>query len=196
MKTIFFFRHGETDWNKNGLVQGASDIPLNETGLQQARDLADILSTKRLEIILSSDLIRAKQMAQMIGNKLNISIIFSAHLRETNYGEAEGMERVLAREKYAAIMQEIDNQKNENRHHLSLPAGESRHQVLQRVNNALHNFFAETPFNKIGVSTHGGVMNALLLHHFNVIKRFNNGEVLELKYCTKQRKFHENPNSL
>lgn len=191
MKTLFFFRHGETDWNKNGLVQGASDIPLNESGAQQAAELAAILATRSVETILSSDLIRAQQTADAISAKLGIPVTFSAHLRETNYGEAEGMDRKLVREKYAAIMKEIDNPENENRHHLSLPGGESRHQVLERVNNALHNFLAETPFNTIGVSTHGGIMNALLLQHFNKIKSFQNCELLELKYCSKERKFYE-----
>ena len=63
-RILFVFRHGETDWNREGRLQGHTDTPLNATGLAQAEALAEQLRRHRLEAVVSSDLLRARTTAR------------------------------------------------------------------------------------------------------------------------------------
>ncbi|MFX3633470.1 MAG: histidine phosphatase family protein [Candidatus Pristimantibacillus sp.] len=90
---IGFVRHGKTEWNALGRIQGQTDIPLNETGLAQARALAQRLSDDNTEwdAILSSDLERARETARVISGKLDIPLLEAdTRLRERFYGDIEG----------------------------------------------------------------------------------------------------------
>lgn len=64
--TVHLVRHGETEWNRDGRCQGASDIPLTEKGMQQAEALGQVFASKRLSRILSSPLRRAQETASRI----------------------------------------------------------------------------------------------------------------------------------
>ncbi|MDL9979857.1 histidine phosphatase family protein [Microbacterium sp. ASV49] len=94
MTTLVFVRHGETDWNLRGRIQGTTDIPLNDTGRTQAMDAADAL---RGELdghvaIVTSDLSRARETADIIAERLGLPAPQAyPHLRERAYGEAEGL---------------------------------------------------------------------------------------------------------
>ncbi|SES44368.1 histidine phosphatase family protein [Psychrobacillus sp. OK032] len=92
MTTIGLIRHGITEWNVLGKSQGISDIPLNEIGKQQALALANRLSLdEKWDIIVTSDLSRAKETGQIIASKLNLPISrFDERIREINCGEIEG----------------------------------------------------------------------------------------------------------
>jgi len=67
-RTLFLFRHGETDWNREGRMQGQTDTPLNATGLAQAEALAHRLRAHQLDAIVSSDLSRALTTAQIVAD--------------------------------------------------------------------------------------------------------------------------------
>lgn len=87
-------RHGNTDWNAQGKIQGQTDIPLNELGLKQANALAERLSRdeKLWDAVISSDLQRARQTAAVIANKLEIPLLDGdSRLRERHFGEVEGL---------------------------------------------------------------------------------------------------------
>ncbi|WP_227872401.1 histidine phosphatase family protein [Paenibacillus albus] len=71
-------------------VQGQSDIPLNDTGRQQARALANRLKSEEWEYIFSSDLIRAKETAAIIAQELGLEVKTDERLREMNCGQIEG----------------------------------------------------------------------------------------------------------
>ena len=90
---LYLVRHGQTDWNLNGQIQGQNDIPLNNTGRTQASDVADRLTRFNLEYIISSDLNRAAETAQIIGNKLNMRVEYDVRLREYDFGILTGMTR-------------------------------------------------------------------------------------------------------
>ncbi|WP_328295491.1 histidine phosphatase family protein [Kineococcus sp. NBC_00420] len=93
-------RHGETDWNRDGRLQGRTDIPLNDTGRAQALALADQLAGQGWTAITSSPLSRARETAQIIADHLGLELL-PAHddLVERNFGEAEGgdLEELTAR---------------------------------------------------------------------------------------------------
>ena len=76
IKTLYFFRHGQTDWNREGRVQGpGNDIPLNDIRRTQARNFALALRDMGMEHIFSSDLSRACDTAQVVANELGGAIV-------------------------------------------------------------------------------------------------------------------------
>ncbi len=88
VKTIFcLIRHGATDWGKNGVeFKGTADFPLNSEGIKQTRSLARRLKKHKWELILSSDLQRARETAAILSEELQIPIILQSSLRERNHG--------------------------------------------------------------------------------------------------------------
>ncbi len=92
MTVIACVRHGITDWNVTGKAQGWTDIPLNEEGREQARRLAERLATEEWDAIISSDLGRARETAEIIAARLGIAanVMLEPELREMNCGQIEG----------------------------------------------------------------------------------------------------------
>jgi broad specificity phosphatase PhoE len=95
--SLTLIRHGETDWNLARRIQGSTDIPLNDTGRQQAKDAADalrdVLDLNAPVVVVASDLSRASETAEIIaaGLGLRVSRLYP-DLRERGYGEAEGLD--------------------------------------------------------------------------------------------------------
>ncbi|WP_424812000.1 histidine phosphatase family protein [Roseococcus sp. YIM B11640] len=87
---FWFLRHGETDWNAEGLSQGNTDIPLNHVGIMQARRAAKTLSVVPIKTIVCSPLSRAKDTAEMVAEQLKLGVIVDDELREVEFGEQEG----------------------------------------------------------------------------------------------------------
>jgi len=87
---FWFLRHGETDWNAQGLSQGNVDIPLNETGLAQARSAALLLRNRGITSIISSPLSRAKVTADIAAKTLGFPVSVDEGLREVAFGVQEG----------------------------------------------------------------------------------------------------------
>jgi len=98
--TWFFVRHGETDANKKRVVQGHTDIPLNEEGKVQARLAGERLKNQDIGLIISSDLGRCKETASIISEATGAETIFDADLRERFFGEAEGLTYEESRERF------------------------------------------------------------------------------------------------
>jgi broad specificity phosphatase PhoE len=92
--TLLLVRHGETDWNADGRLQGQTDRPLSEFGRKQARRLADELATEELEAIYSSDLARARETAEIVGERVGLPVTFDPDLREKDWGTWEGLTAV------------------------------------------------------------------------------------------------------
>jgi len=87
---FWFLRHGETDWNAQGLSQGAVDIPLNAVGLAQARRAARTLQGSGIATIIASPLSRARVTAEIAAAALALPVAFDADLQEVAFGEQEG----------------------------------------------------------------------------------------------------------
>ena len=89
---IYLVRHGETDWNQAGLLQGQTDIALNAQGLEQAREAAERLKEVPFEIAFCSPLIRAKRTAEIIIGERSVTLTTDERLRELNFGPWEGVD--------------------------------------------------------------------------------------------------------
>ncbi|WP_374367800.1 histidine phosphatase family protein [Dongia sp.] len=87
---FYFLRHGETDWNLARRVMGQTDIPLNETGLWQARRAADLLHGEAIAAIWSSPLQRCKATAELVAAKLSLPVSIADGLSERHWGIYQG----------------------------------------------------------------------------------------------------------
>ena len=87
---FFIARHPQTEWNKNGAVQGHLDSPLTEIGVQTAHILGKKLQSKGITKIISSDLGRCQQTTDIINGYLNVPAVYTPALREQNFGIFNG----------------------------------------------------------------------------------------------------------
>jgi probable phosphoglycerate mutase len=87
---ILLARHGETDWNSERRWQGHADRPLNEVGREQARELAESLADRTIDVVYSSDLLRAHQTALIVAQRLGLPVDVDAGLREVDVGDWSG----------------------------------------------------------------------------------------------------------
>ncbi len=164
---LLLIRHGETEWNRKGLIQGFSNIPLNENGLSQAQHLADRLHRDHPDIahIYSSDLDRAHQTACPIAEKLGLSIIKTPLLRERGYGLAEGLDFNKRFAEYAELDKELEKKYPERRerwNYASIPEAEPYNVVLERVEQQLLEIVNNHPGEKVAVFAHGRVIKILM----------------------------------
>lgn len=88
---IYVTRHGQTDYNKKRMMQGRSDIPLNDVGINQARERRKELGNIQFDAVYSSPLIRAVQTAEIIGNVDRKDIIKDDRIIEADFGQYELM---------------------------------------------------------------------------------------------------------
>lgn len=87
---FWFLRHGETDWNAQGISQGNVDIPLNPTGVAQARAAAEKLRNRGIATIVASPLSRARVTAECVAEALGLPVAIDPDLREVAFGVQEG----------------------------------------------------------------------------------------------------------
>lgn len=93
-RSFYFLRHGETDWNKQGLMQGHTDIPLNETGRAQARAAVAALSRLSIDRIVASPLVRAYETAEIVNSVLQKPLVADAGIKERHFGSMEGVTHI------------------------------------------------------------------------------------------------------
>lgn len=90
---LYVTRHGETDWNLYGKVQGKADILLNSKGIEQAKQTMKKLKQESIDLIICSPLIRARQTARIINSERIFPIILDERISERDFGEMEGMSK-------------------------------------------------------------------------------------------------------
>lgn len=125
---IYLIRHGQTDWNIQGRIQGSHDIPLNETGRAQAELLAKGMDSRPVSKIFSSSLIRATETAERISTRQKVEICPMPQLIEVEFGKWEGMtwdEIMEAYPKEYALWASCPDE-------ASPPEGETRDHVISR----------------------------------------------------------------
>lgn len=161
-RVFYIFRHGETDWNIERRCQGHTNIPLNSNGLTQALDLAVRLEHVPLDIIVTSDLERAYVTGRTVAEKKSIPLIIDPRLRETHFGQAEGMLFNEAIDAFGAeLWEKLLNFKTEF-DHIGFPGGETRKAARDRIVETLMHLIETTDHTNIGISTHGAALRNTL----------------------------------
>lgn len=162
MVTEFFFvRHGETDTNRNGTLQGQHDCPLNANGIAQAEVLAEYLKDISFDVIYASDLLRASVTAEKIvySGHENVPFFRVPELREMDCGDLEGKKWDELREKYSdkvnVFYRETDAE---------FPNGESKKTFQQRISDFLEETLEKHRGQKILLVSHGGVLQRIFSH--------------------------------
>lgn len=150
MTRLYLVRHGETDWNRQRRIQGRTDIPLNDTGRDQA-----LVTGHRLAAfgawsgLYASPLSRARETAAIIGRELGLGDPeLVPALVERDYGEAEGLDWLEVERRFPDGM--------------PVPGRESRHDVADRVLPALVDLATPHPDAMLVVVSHGGAIRAVL----------------------------------
>lgn len=88
---LYIMRHGKTDWNAKHKLQGRTDIPLNEEGIQMAEQAKEKYKDVNFDICYCSPLVRAKQTAEIVLEGRNIPIVYDDRLMEMCFGVYEGV---------------------------------------------------------------------------------------------------------
>jgi broad specificity phosphatase PhoE len=133
---LLLVRHGETDWNAEGRLQGHTDTALNDLGRRQARALAEALTGETLEAVYASDLARARETAEIVGVQLGLPVTLHADLREKDWGTWEGL-TTTERDRVELV-------------------GETTGAHRERTLRALHEIAVRHPAGRVLVVTHGG----------------------------------------
>ncbi len=156
---LLIARHGETDYNKDGLLQGRGiDAPLNATGMSQATELAKYIEQYPVTYIGSSSMIRAYETAEYYADDTDMNIIQHAGLDEMDFGEFEG-------KPYAEVVEElepIDKAWRNGEVRLQLPGGESPAEVFERANEVFQSLLSEAEGSHLFVVAHGRLLRILL----------------------------------
>jgi uncharacterized phosphatase len=168
--TICLIRHGETDWNVSGRLQGREDIELNNLGREQAIQAIRYFQTEPWEVMVSSPLKRAFETAQIIASGLSIpSVHVVEEITERCYGSASGL---LPEER-------------RNRFPEGIPDQEGFEYLCQRAMTGLSKIAKDFAGKKIIVVSHGGLINSILYSlsggEFGSFKtRLKNGSINKL----------------
>ncbi len=151
MTEILLVRHGQTDWNLEGRIQGHSDIPLNSTGISQSEVLAESIKHDPFDAVFSSDLSRAMQTAQIISARLRVPLYCDSRLREVNHGAWEGMLIKVVRDTHQDAYAAFRN----DQPGACPPGGETLQEAILRMETAVARAAASYPEGRIVLVSHG-----------------------------------------
>ncbi len=157
MTQLILVRHGETDWNRELRFQGQVDVPLNDTGHEQARRVALRLGNETVHRVISSDLARARQTATPIAQHFAATggLLETDSLREQNFGVIDGMRVDDIKRQYPDAW----NRWIEFNADHAFDGGESTRQFHARVMQGLRALVANHIGQTLVVVTHGGVLD-------------------------------------
>nr|WP_200328870.1 histidine phosphatase family protein [Leucobacter sp. L43] len=145
---IALIRHGQTDWNLSGRMQGRTDIPLNATGREQASVLAERLSRAGgWDAVVTSPLLRARQTAEILAERLGLEAVTCEGLVERSFGDAEGLSHSVALEHWPSRQ---------------YPSMEGHDEVAERGVSALDRIADQFRNGRVIAVTHGSFIRHLL----------------------------------
>lgn len=191
---IYLFRHGETDWNKEGRIQGHTDILLNQKGRMQIAQTATGLARicPKVDLILCSPLSRARESAEIAAENLhypNERIVAEPLLIERCFGEAEGLTAAEREEKYP------------NYHYSDtgyyFPGMEEYENLIKRADSALQKILSTyNDRENILVVSHGAILAAVItvvtdgkIPYFSDVLSLDSGSLFRVCYTDKTVEF-------
>jgi broad specificity phosphatase PhoE len=168
-RILYLARHGETEWNRIGRWQGATDIPLSDIGRAQARLLGDRLRDRRIARVHASQLSRALETAQIVAALLGAPApAADPRLRERGYGAFEGLTREECAERFPGIWEQYLTDRR------AVPPGaEPQAEVTERITAAMTEIAtradAQSESGAILVVSHGGVIRSFIHSAIGVV---------------------------
>lgn len=162
-----FMRHGETAWNREGRVMGASTVGLDEIGRAQVRGAVELVRALAPDLIFTSPLARARESAAIIAEALGgLKVVEEPDLEEVRYGRWQGMQ-------YQQLIRDPDYIRY--RHdslHSPTPGGETIIQVQQRGVAAVTRAIAANPRRRLLFVSHGDIIRTVLCHLLRLDLRY------------------------
>jgi broad specificity phosphatase PhoE len=159
MLRAYFVRHGETDWNVEGRIQGMTDVELNATGISQAKMLAERLAEEQDFVALyTSTLRRAFVTGEIIGRRLGLSPSADKRLVERDMGLVEGMTSEQVQERYP----DVHVAWKQGHKRVPFPEEEKREDFQRRLAEFLQDMCGRHTGHKVIVVTHGGAMGMIM----------------------------------
>ena len=152
----YIVRHGETEWNAQGRIQGHTDISLSERGVQQSKLVAQRLAGVTLDVAYSSDLERSAETARQILGQRSIPLHTSPQLREYNKGVFEGLTPEETGHRYP----ELFTASQVNDLDFAPPGGESIRQTSVRMNDFMTELRMRHGDDNVLIVGHGGALRA------------------------------------
>ena len=159
MGIIYITRHGETEWNAEGRIQGHTDVPLSERGREQAQMLARRLADARIDAAYSSDLSRAAETARVALGERDVPLAFTSDLREYNKGVFEGMTAAEYQRKFPHLFQAS----MENDLDFAPPEGETIRETSHRLGRIVQQVRQQHQDENVLIVGHGGSLRAGLV---------------------------------
>jgi probable phosphoglycerate mutase len=161
MTALYLFRHGETDWNAEGRIQGSTDIELNALGRKQAEGLALLTQGRGITAVITSDLKRAYETGRIVAAGLEVPLTTDPRLREIMLGDAEGLlasdiDTRFGKEAMghwqSTYLDQVD---------FAFPNGETKAAAIARARAAIAAAMRAHPGKVLAFSTHGGLIRNL-----------------------------------
>jgi broad specificity phosphatase PhoE len=159
MATVYIVRHGETEWNAAGRIQGHTDVALSEKGRRQAKTLAQRLADVPFHAAYASDLRRASETAQIIVGERDIPLVTTPQLREYHKGVFEGLTNAEIERRYpeqfaASVINDLD---------FAPTGGESIRQTTSRLAAFVASLRERHPEDNLLVVGHGGSLRSAVV---------------------------------
>lgn len=152
-RRIVLWRHGQTEWNMAGRLQGQTDVPLDDEGREQARTAARLLQWLTPSVIVSSDLSRAVDTARTLADLVGLDVTLDEGLRETFVGTWQGLTDAETRERFP---EEYARWRQDHAHQRR-GGGEIESEVAERATAAIERALKTVPDRgTLVVVTHGG----------------------------------------
>lgn len=155
---LFLVRHGVTEWNQVLRFQGHTDIPLSPQGREQAGALGRRLAGEKIAAVYASDLLRARETAEIIAAYHGLAVITDPALREINFGVWEGLTLDEIKARYKAELQQWWTEPTRYR----APGGETLSEMAERVIRSVQAIVARHNGEQVVVVCHGGPVRCLL----------------------------------
>ncbi len=160
--TLYLIRHGETNENKNGIVIGSTNAPLNDTGRAQAAFLRDRINALEVNALYSSPLSRAVDTASITFGT-DTPIVTDSSLQEFHFGDWENRHFSDISKQYPELWQSwINDWEN-----TEIPGGESFRAFETRVISIIQEILDNCSGQRIAVVSHGGCIRTLMAHFFS-----------------------------
>lgn len=156
---LFLIRHGESEWNCLNKIQGQKNTLLTNLGEKQALYLGNRLIDEKIDIIYTSDLIRAYNTAEIISKRINKPLVINKSIREINFGSWEGLtiEEIQNqyKDEYLIWLKEPDK--------LDIKGFENLRSLQNRAMESVNDIILENSGKSVAIVSHGAILKTIIL---------------------------------